>query len=240
MPDPLIGLTCARTPSQYTDMLISVTEAYTQAVSHAGGCPVLIPLGLPDGQLKDIIGRVDGILLTGGGDIHPTQYGSAAHPKVAEVDEDRDRVEIELFREAVANRIPLLGICRGLQVINIALGGTLYEDLLDQRPNTTNHDFFNGYPRDYLAHNVQLTPSSQLSRILSTRSLDVNSLHHQGIRELATGLEATAHATDGVIEAIELKDYSFGLAVQWHPEWLQAHIHMRALFQAFIQAAANK
>jgi putative glutamine amidotransferase len=221
-------------------MLISMTEAYTQSVSHAGGCPVLVPLGLPDGQLKDIIGRVDGILFTGGGDIHPALYGSAAHSQVAEVDEDRDRVEIELFREAVANRIPFLGICRGLQVINTALGSTLYEDLLNQRPNTSNHDFFNGYPRDYLAHSVQLTPSSQLPRILSTSSLEVNSLHHQGIRELATGLEATAHAMDGVIEAIEPKDYSFGLAVQWHPEWLQAHIHMRALFQAFVQATANK
>ena len=239
MPNPLIGLTSGHTLSPYNSMLISVIEAYTQAVSLAGGCPVVIPLGLPVGQLKDILKRLDGILFTGGGDVHPALYGSQTHPKVANVDEDRDRVEIELFREAVSKRLPILGICRGLQVINIALGGTLYEDLLDQRPNTSTHDFFNGYPRDYLAHSVQVNPDSQLSRILGATALEVNSLHHQGIRELANGLDATAHAPDGVVEAIELKGYSFCLAVQWHPEWLHSQLHMRALFQAFVQAATQ-
>jgi putative glutamine amidotransferase len=135
--------------------------------------------------------------------------------------------------------MPVFGICRGLQVINVALGGTLYEDLDDQFPNALKHDYYDDQPRDYLAHTIRVETDSRLARILGSSSTEVNSLHHQGIRRLAPSLRASAFAPDGLIEATELLEYPFGLAVQWHPECLQAYAPMRHLFQAFVDAANN-
>jgi putative glutamine amidotransferase len=143
-----------------------------------------------------------------------------------------------LVQEALTQGKPFLGICRGLQVINVALGGSLYEDLLDQHPNALKHNRFPEEARDFLAHSVKIDEDSRLSNILSAEGAEVNSLHHQGIRQLAPQLRATAHAPDGVIEAVEAPAHPFGLAVQWHPEWLQAHLAMRALFEKFVMAAA--
>jgi gamma-glutamyl-gamma-aminobutyrate hydrolase PuuD len=120
----------------------------------------------------------------------------------------------------------------------VALGGSLYEDLLDQYPNSLKHDRFPEKARDYLAHSVSIDENSQLAEILGTQEVQVNSLHHQGIRKAAPDLRSTAHAPDGVIEAVEAPEHPFGLAVQWHPEWLQAHLVMRSLFERFVQAAA--
>ena len=217
---------------------MGVTEAYVQAVLMAGANPVLVPLGLPDDRLQGLLARLDGILFSGGGDIHPQRYGAQPHPLVNTVDEDRDRVEIALVRQAVESEKPFLGICRGLQVVNVALGGSLYEDLLEQHPNSLKHDHFPDEARDFLAHSVSIDKGSQLSDILGAAEMDVNSLHHQGIRLLAPPLRAAAHAPDGVIEAVEALVHPFGLAVQWHPEWLQAHLAMRALFERFVRAAS--
>jgi putative glutamine amidotransferase len=235
---PLIGITTYRILSRYGYPVIGVTEAYNQALSRAGAHPVLVPLGLPDDSLQGLLARLDGILFSGGGDVHPQRYGAQPHPLVDSVDEDRDRVEITLIQEVMARGIPFLGICRGLQVINVALGGSLYEDLLDQHPNALKHDRFPGEARDFLAHPVTINRDSQLLDILGSAEIEVNSLHHQGIRRLSPKLRATAHAPDGVIEAVEAPAHPFGLAVQWHPEWLQAHLAMRALFEKFVQAAS--
>ncbi len=236
MVTPLIGITTFRTLSRNNFPTIGVNEAYVQAVSQAGGTPVLIPLGLPEPTLVELMPHLDGIIFTGGGDVHPARYGNQPHPLVNSVDEDRDRVEIALFRAAYDRKMPFLGICRGLQLVNVALGGSLYEDLLAQNPQSIKHDFFSDQAPDYLAHPITVEQDTRLAGILGATSLEVNSLHHQGIRRLAAGLRAIAHAPDGLIEAVQVNDYPFGLAVQWHPEWMQAQLSMRAVFSEFVRA----
>ena len=210
-----------------------------RAVSAAGGLPVLIPLTLSQEEVSSLVSRLAGVLLTGGCDLHPSHYGINAHPLVREVDPERDRLELSLAQEAVQSGKPFLGICRGLQVLNVALGGSLYPDIQACRPGSLKHDYFPDPPRDYLAHTVAIQPGSRLEKILAERSLQINSLHHQGIERLAAPLRATAHAPDGLIEAVELPGHNFGLAVQWHPEWLQEYEPMRRLFRAFVQAAED-
>lgn len=239
-PSPIIGLTTARTLGSRGYPYITVVDAYVQALIRAGASPLLIPLGIPDQNIGDVVSRLDGLLFTGGGDIHPSRYNSSPHPQVRSVSEDRDQIEIQLVRQVIERGLPFFGICRGLQVINIALGGTIYEDLQTQYPDSLQHDNEIGQPRDYLAHGISLDEGSCLNKILGLTSYRVNSLHHQGIRDLAQGLSASAKASDGVIEGIELNDHPFGIAVQWHPEWMQDHLSMRTLFQFFVDVARNK
>jgi len=236
MSSPIIGITISRTLSKYGYSLLAITEAYTQSISKSGASPVLIPLGLPEEQLLDIISRVDGILFAGGGDIHPNAYGSQMHPLVAEVDADRDRVEIFLAQQIIEQKMPFLGICRGIQLLNVAMGGTLWEDLEDQRPGSFRHSYFPEYPRKYLAHPVDIEPDSKLASILQKHNIMVNSLHHQGIRQLAPGLKPIATAPDGLVEAAEIPGYPFGVAVQWHPEWLPDTAAQNELFRSFYLA----
>lgn len=240
MTQPLIGLTTGRHTSQDHVRVIGVSEAYVQALLDAGATPLLLPLPLSTEQLASIAPRLDGIVFTGGGDVHPERYGSQLHPQLSSVDPDRDQVEISLVQTSLQDGIPFLGICRGLQVINVALGGSLYEDLLDQRSGSLQHQHFDDQPRDYRAHGVRLEPGTHLAKILQTGEVPVNSLHHQGIRDLAKGLLPSAYAPDGLIEAFEIPGHPFALAVQWHPEWLRDDARMRALFQAFIQAAGQR
>ena len=237
MPSPLIGLTASHGkslghPTSY------VMEAYVQALERAGALPVLVPLGLPEAALAGILGRLDGLLFTGGGDVDPDRYRSQDHPLLSNVDGERDRTELALFECVRRAGLPYLGICRGLQLINVALGGSLYEDVLDQRPGALRHQFGEGYkPRDFLAHAVTVDPGSRLASITGSTGEQVNSLHHQGIRELAPGLRAAAFAPDGLVEAIEDPAAPFALAVQWHPEWLPERPVSAAIFEAFIAAA---
>ncbi len=233
----LIGVTTSRNTSLYGFPAFTLTEAYASALLEAGAAPVLIPLGLSEAALELLVSRLDGVLFSGGGDVKPERYGGEPHPRVGFVDEDRDRVEASLLEQTLRRKVPFLGICRGLQVINVALGGTLYEDLGDQYPNALQHDNFDDRPRDYLAHPVKIEGDSQLAKIVGSTSMEVNSLHHQGIRQLASRLRATACSPDGLIEAFELPGYAFGLAVQWHPEWMQEHLSMRQLFLEFTRAA---
>lgn len=233
---PVIGLTTTRGQSRYGYPMMTLTEAYINAISRSGACPLLIPLGLPEELLSGLLSRIDGLLLTGGGDVHPNQYGSLEHPLVSEVDADRDRVEIYLVKEAIARNVPFLGICRGIQVLNIALGGSIYEDILDQKPDALRHNYFPDKPRQYLAHSVDINPDSLLSNMLGQKQALVNSMHHQGIKSLAPGLIASATAPDGLIEAVELPGYLFGIAVQWHPEWLPEEAAMDSLFKGLKEA----
>jgi putative glutamine amidotransferase len=238
MNNPLIGLTTFRHISNSGLSQISITEAYVSALLGAGAAPVLIPLGLPEPVLRSIFERLDGIVFTGGGDVHPSSYHGLEHPLVDDVDPDRDRIEIELIHQAWRSSKPFLGICRGLQVINVAMGGTLYEDILDQRPDSQRHQFWPEKSRNHLAHPVAIEPGSRLAAILGVTQPHVNSFHHQGIRVVAPSLRVAAYAPDGVIEAVELPDHPFGLAVQWHPEWLvKEHEAMGKLFQALVQHA---
>ncbi len=202
--------------------------------------PLLIPLGLPEGQLDAILERIDGVLFSGGGDIHPKRYGSTMHPKVDDIDEDRDRVEIHLAKQVLQQHIPFLAICRGMQVINVAAGGTLYEDILDQRSGSLQHQTPEELPRDHLAHSVTVEQDTKLASILGTAELPVTSNHHQAVRTLGKDLTASAYAPDGIIEAFEKSDSPFGIAVQWHPEWLQEQKSMLALFESLNKAASLK
>jgi putative glutamine amidotransferase len=209
--------------------------AYIRSVSNAGAITVLIPSNLANEDLDNLLTNLDGILFTGGSDLDPACYGSALYSKVQEIDTERDRVELYLVRKAVQLQLPFFGICRGCQVINVALGGSLYEDLADQFPGDIQHDKHDK-PRNSLVHPVVMKATSRLNEILEESSIEVNSLHHQGINQLASKLTAVAHAPDGLVEAVELPAHPFGLAVQWHPEELQAYEPMRKLFGAFIQA----
>ena len=183
--------------------------------------------------------RLDGIVFTGGGDIKTSYYQGGEHPKVSGVEPDRDRVELKLLEGAVSDELPFLGICRGLQLINVGLGGTLYADIADQVPGADKHDFYPDWEPDYLAHSVEVDPGTRLADIIGGGQIEVNSLHHQSVDKVAPDLLVTAKSPDGIIEAVELPEHPFGVAVQWHPEWLTAHKKMRDLFAAFAKAAKD-
>lgn len=239
MSAPLIGLTTYSFTNKSGSPQFAINQAYVRAIEQAGGCPVLIPFGLGVEQLETLLERLDGILFTGGGDIHPRWYQSSEPDLAAEIDPQRDELEIGLVRRLAENGKPFLGICRGLQVINVALGGSLYEDIQQQHPGALDHRHQNGQPRSKLTHQVRLEPGGWLRRLLAEPEVQVNSLHHQGIRSLAPGLRAIGWAPDEIIEAIELPEHPFARAVQWHPEELQHLEPMRRLFVDFVQACQN-
>ena len=239
---PLIGLTTYRKTLQNAVQLMSIPPAYVEAVSAAGGVPVLIPLGLDEDALGVLMARLDGLLLSGGGDL-AGEYYQSEHPNlIFDVDPDRDRVELFLAHAAVERDKPLLAICRGHQLLNVALGGSLYEDVLHLMPSAIKHDYWGEYPRNFLSHEVTVCAGSLLAgRLGERRTLRVNSLHHQGIRDLGRGLVAAAHAPDGLVESVEIPGHRYALGVQWHPENL---IHddpaMLSLFQGLVEAAAGE
>jgi len=214
-------------------------QAYVDAVIIAGGAPVLLPSGLCAIDWRGVYDRLDAVLFTGGGDIEISRSHGEIHEKVALVDPQRDELELVLLREAINDRKPFLGICRGCQIVNVGLGGSLYTHIEDHFENAIKHDFMPGWPRNHIAHEVVIKAESTLKRIVTLAELAVNSLHHQGIKTLGKRLIPSAIAPDGLVEAIELEGHPFGLAVQWHPEWLLDKPESRALFQAFIIAAKS-
>lgn len=215
---------------------------YAQAIEKAGGMPVLIPTRLQDDTLRGIYERLDAVLLPGGGDINPDTYkATLRHETLAEIDDNRDRMEISLTRWAADDDRPVLGICRGIQMMNVALGGTLIQDIPSTVVNALQHDIPRNTPRSTLLHEVQIDASSRLGRILGKPQLAVNSIHHQAVETLAPGMVITAHAPDGVVEAIEWPEKHFFLAVQWHPEDLVgSESDMMPLFEAFVTAARER
>lgn len=242
-PLPLIGCTTYRkTIPQASSPLdiIGLMPSYINAVVAAGGVPILIPLGLSDAQLMAIFARIDGLLLPGGGDVDPTEYAGNPHDTMFGIDRDRDRVELLMARTAVAEQKPLLAICRGIQVLNVALGGSLYEDLRTHLPNALTHDNFENYPASHIAHEVTIHSGTKLAQQIGQTHTHVNSLHHQGINRLADNLVAAATAPDGLIEAVELPNHPYALGVQWHPEHLvQNDPTMLSLFKGLVTAATN-
>lgn len=236
---PLIGITVHRRDSDVGKQdLLALMPQYADAVRHNGGLPILIPLGLSDDELHDLFDRLDGLVISGGGDMQPALCGADPHPSIYGIDPDRDSVEMNLVRWAVDTQKPFLGICRGVQVMNVALGGTLYGDIAAHAPhNPLKHNWFPGFPRSMLAHPVAVAEETLLARILGAPIMEVNSLHHQAIKEAAPQVEVAAHAPDGLIEAIEVPGHKFALGVQWHPEWLQDQPAMRGLFTELVKAA---
>jgi len=239
MSQPLIGITASRIHNRADEPMIALNEAYSRAVARAGAIPLTINPGLPDEAVIEMLSRLDGVLFSGGGDVETSRYHGIDHPRVGEVDPDRDRIEIMLIGYAVQRGIPFLGICRGIQVINVALGGTLYSDVADQHGGEIRHDCYPDIPRDHLAHEVEIAAGSRLEQILGVKRVATNSLHHQAVRELAPGLTAIAQAPDGIVEALEIPGHPFALAVQWHPEWMPDSLPMQNLFRSFTGAAAK-
>lgn len=238
MSRPLIGITARHAPTAQGLPAVQILRAYVTAIVDAGGAPILIPPDLPEDGWRSLLDRLDGILFSGGADIGLEHFDGEPHPSV-DVEAARDAIELPLLRAAVDADKPFLGICRGFQVMNVALGGTLYTHILDQHPDALQHDQSEGKPRTFLAHSVRVEEGTRLAEILGAPLVEVNSLHHQGIKDLAPNLKATAFAPDGLIEGIELPDHKFALAVQWHPEWLTEHEEMRKLFQMFVEAAGD-
>jgi putative glutamine amidotransferase len=214
---PLIGITCDYDPADPARFWLR--EEYAAAVLAAGGAPVLLaPLaGL---TVADVAAKLSGLVITGGGfDIEPHHYGEAPLPGLGKLNPRRSGFELALVRWAFQNDLPLLGICGGMQTINVAFGGTLYQDLPTQLPGVSlNHD----QGRKTRAHKVAIEPDTLLAGLLGQTEVETNSSHHQAVKEVAPGLRASGTAPDGIIEAIENGDSRFMLGLQWHPESLYA------------------
>lgn len=217
-----------------------VQDTYTRALYRAGGLPLILPMpGAEPALLEGYLDSLDGLLFTGGADIHPELYGEGVRPTCGEIDRERDDFELGLARRAIDRGIPLLGICRGLQLLNVACGGTLYQDLTE-RPGTLPEHFGDSQEPAQLRHAVQILPGTRLSRIVVAPELKVTSSHHQFVHRLGSGLQVSAVGDDGVIEGIEGSDRRFFLAVQWHPERMaDQYADQLALFGALVAAAAS-
>jgi putative glutamine amidotransferase len=215
-------------------------EDYRQAILHAGGEVRILQ---PSPGVAEALHDLDGLLLTGGEDVGPGQYGEAPHPTVVEVEPRRDEFEIALVREAHASQLPILAICRGVQILNVAHGGTLIQDIPSQVAGALDHLLAVPAHQPYdLAHEVWVEENSMLARLMSERwgdadACEVNSRHHQAVKRLATGFRIVATAPDGVVEAIENPELTFCLGVQWHPENFWRTGEFRPLFEAFLEAS---
>ncbi|MGE3314070.1 MAG: gamma-glutamyl-gamma-aminobutyrate hydrolase family protein [Planctomycetaceae bacterium] len=229
---PLIGIT---TYGRDEDNRFRVPGDYVDAVRRAGGVPVLIP---PGGHgLEFALARVDGLILAGGGDINPQHYGGTMHETIYSVDAERDASEMILARAVVESGMPTFGICRGLQLINVALGGTLHEHLPDVVGESVLHRL---PPREATEHAVRVKSGSKLGDVLLDLEFTAASWHHQAVRDVAPGLNVVAHAPDGTIEALEKTDHPWLIAVQWHPELTAAvSATQQRLFDAFVAATKS-
>ncbi|HVX89941.1 MAG TPA: gamma-glutamyl-gamma-aminobutyrate hydrolase family protein [Gemmatimonadales bacterium] len=233
MSTPRIGITGRLAMVERAERA-GVNGAYVRAVLAAGGAPLILPPVAGPALASVLLDGVDALLLSGGADVHPRHYRAQPHPKLGAVEEERDASELALFAEAVRRELPVLAICRGLQLVNVALGGSLWQDLpseLVAHPQSG--------ARTERIHPVEVAAGSRLADALGATHSGVNSFHHQAIRELAPGLRASAHAPDGVIEGIEGTGDHWLLGVQWHPEefWADAAAPEAGLFRAFVSAS---
>ena len=233
---PIIGITTTQSKTVYGQPTVMLMQSYINAVMQAGGVPILIPSLIAGDGWDTVYSRVDGILFSGGGDIGLEYSPGEPHPRIDEVDLARDSIELKLVRAAASDGKPFLGICRGCQVMNVALGGNLYTHIPDQLPNALDHSY-PGNMRTVLVHEVKIEEGTYLAEIFGEPILKVNSLHHQGLKEIAPSLRVSGYSPDGLVEAVELPDHPFGLAVQWHPEWLTDQEPTRNLFCKFVDAA---
>lgn len=238
---PLIGIPAAslEPPPHPGARYYQFSGNYPAALAACGALPVIIPLGLPEEILRALFARLDGLLLAGGVDIAPEEYGETPHPQLGRVDAARDATELTVARWALAAGLPILGICRGIQSLNVAAGGALYQDLSAQYPGAIRHTYMPAEsPWERPTHRVTVAEGSRLATVLGATELAVNSFHHQAVKQPAPGFTPVAWAEDGVIEGLEKPDHRFVVGVQWHPEGMfHTDPLARRLFAAFVDAA---
>jgi putative glutamine amidotransferase len=219
----------------------TLSDAYTRAVIAAGGVPVILPLHTE--AIDDTLDALDGIIFSGGGDIDPRYWNEEKHPAADGFDDERDAFELQAIPKVVERDIPMLGICRGIQTVNVALGGTLIQDIADQLLGALQHrQHKDGKMRYALCHTVTIAEGNNLLyRIHGDTEMQTNSSHHQAVKDPAAELEVVSTSPDGVIEAMWHPEMTFGLAVQWHPEMLASdYPDQAAIFDALVRAAADK
>lgn len=238
---PLIGIPChALIRTETGRPIYANNRTYVHAVESVGGVPILMPMISDLPILADLCARLDGLLLTGGVDIDPSCFNEEAHPLTEVADPELDEFEIALAIRAFQEDLPVLGICRGMQLINVVLGGSLYQDIDQQCPGNIGHTHRN-LPRTHLVHPISVDPGSRMEKILGTQEVWVNSLHHQAIKEPGTGVRITGRAADGIPELLEVPGYRFVLAAQCHPEEIYAiEPAFARLFSAFVQASGSE
>lgn len=245
-PRPLIGLTTSelRRPervrhleqSEPAEIELALNLTYPTAIERAGGVPVIVP-PLQRSAIRSLLSGLDGLVLTGGPDLHPSVYGEQPHERLGPTEQEIDLFEIALIEAAQDEGLPVLSICRGMQALNVARGGTLIQDLPTERPSDIEHR--QTVPGRVPTHHVSLTHGSEVAALLGRDELEVNSFHHQAIDRLGRDLRVVGTAPDGVIEAVEATDGQFIVGVQWHAESLIENAEQRTLVEAFIGAAAE-
>jgi putative glutamine amidotransferase len=234
---PVIGLTCGKVNQVGSPDRIGVDPKYTQALEAAGAECFLLPPGRrTPAAIAALLDRLDGVLIPGGADVDPRFYGAKRSATVTYTDPERDEYEIRVIRAAVKRGMPVLGICRGQQSINVALGGTLYQDIEADGAGSLKHQSPRGPRHNSLVHSVDVEPGSRYRRATGAARIKVNSRHHQSVRDVAPGLQVTARSSDGVIEGIESPDGRV-VAVQCHPEALTRLDWAGRLFRDFVAAA---
>lgn len=238
---PRIGITCRLVKFPESDpALMGVRETYHQSILAAGGLPYFIPLSEDESIVRAHYDSVDGLLLPGGEDVDPKFYAEAPHPKLGTTSPLRDKVELAVSNWAYADSKPLLAICRGMQVVNVALGGSLYQDIPSQLTPKFNHAA-HGSETDWTqaAHKTILEPDSRLAKIVGSTELPVNSLHHQSLKKLGAGLKQVGRSEDGIVEAIEAPNKPFFFGLQCHPEslWQDTDPRWLELFKQLVDAS---
>lgn len=227
---PVIAITC---DYEYSNKNSKIHEDYYRAISIFGGLPMLLP-GNNIEDIENIFNIIDGVLITGGDDVDPSLYGEPPHIKLGNVNPYRDEFELALAQRAIGMGMPVLGICRGAQIMNVAMGGTLYQDI-DSQFRETPIAHRQKAPTWYGIHDAIIDRDSILYSIVGQENIRVNSFHHQAVKEVAPGFTAVAHAPDGVVEAIAKDDHPFIVGVQWHPEkMIGKQEHSRHIFERFV------
>jgi len=234
---PIIGIPCRFILRDGTKRPIYCSnQAYVQAIEDAGGISVLIPYVQSLSELDNILERLDGILLPGGSDIQPFYYREDPRVELISVNPQLDELEFALTQYALQKDLPILGICRGLQLLNVALGGTLYQDVQQERTRSMQH-LYPDHPRSALIHDISLDPQSRMAELLKATQFAVNSIHHQAVKEPGTGVQVVGWAEDNTPEAIEVEGHRFVMGLQCHPEEIYQQVPACArFFQAFVSA----
>ena len=238
---PLIAITTGTGPSRAVERA-SINAAYLNALQAAGAVPIILTPPFDVHTVRQLVDTVEAVVLTGGGDVDPARYGEARHELTDGVSEERDALELATIELALERELPVLAICRGLQILNVALGGSLHQDIPSEFATDINHAQTSGdspYQRCDVTHGVAVEEGCRLAGLLGSSSIQVNSMHHQSTNRVGRDLKAVAWAPDGVVEGLELEDAKrWVVAVQWHPEELvSTHEHARRLFEAVVREA---